>query len=273
MGRKGLQQHLQDRGPRQPRARRHRQGARSDERTGVQHVQGRTAAHARLRLRMGLPALRRHSLHRSRAGAGRQLHPHAARRSHRQDSQRGSQRRDARLPAAAAQQGDLRFDPSGPRGRLRTQSPHLPELGILRRGRQIRRQGAHAGQGCRLRPRTLRYALLRRRLHQGRTQCDEPLRPERPRQQRRMDLGLAVQRHDIGQPAQRRILRRTAHRRRLLLFQPHADVHRRDPVHRRQIDRRIAAVRLQGALEKPRSPSRPLLRAAGFARAGNAVRN
>ena len=133
MGRKGLQQHLQDRGPRQPRARRHRQGARSDERTGVQHVQGRTAAHARLRLRMGLPALRRHSLHRSRAGAGRQLYPHAARRSHRQDSQRGSQRRDARLPAAAAQQGDLRLDPSGPRGRLRTQSPHLPELGILRK--------------------------------------------------------------------------------------------------------------------------------------------
>ena len=137
MGRKGLQQHLQDRGPRQPRARRHRQDARSDERTGVQHVQGRTAAHARLRLRMGLPALRRHSLHRSRAGAGRQLYPHAARRSHRQDSQRGSQRRDARLPAAAAQQGDLRLDPSGPRGRLRTQSPHLPELGILRRGRQM----------------------------------------------------------------------------------------------------------------------------------------
>ena len=75
-----------------------------------------------------------------------------------------------------------------------------------------------------------------------------------PRQQRRMDLGLAVQRHDIGQPAQRRILRRTAHRRRLLLFQPHADVHRRDPVHRRQIDRRIAAVRLQGALGKTAIP-------------------
>ena len=29
----------------------------------------------------------------------------------------------------------------------------------------------------------------------------------------------------------------------------------------------------KGALEKPRSPSRPLLRATGFARAGNAVRN
>ena len=52
----------------------------------------------------------------------------------------------------------------------------------------------------------------------GETQCDEPLRPERPRQQRRMDLGaLAVQRHDIGQPAQRRIPRRTAYRQAALI--------------------------------------------------------
>lgn len=174
--------------------------------------------------------------------------------SHRQDSQRGSQRRDARLPAAAGTTRRPTARPGlGRRGRLRTQSPICLNWGFFEEAAK------YADKALTLprMPATPSNPTIRASAAKT-TPRANPVRrtssPERPRQQRRMDLGLAVQRHDIGQPAQRRILRRTAHRRRLLLFQPHADVHRRDPVHRRQIDRRIAAVRLQGALEKPRSP-------------------
>ena len=92
-------------------------------------------------------------------------------------------------------------------------------------------------------------------------------------EQRRMDLGLAVQYGNLQQPAQCRLLCGAAYRRRLLLLQPDAGFPRRHPVHGRQVDRGIAPVRLPESMEEPRPASRSLLRTSGFPRTGHAVRD
>ncbi len=83
-------------------------------------IKSRTALYPRLLLRLGVPVLRRHPLHRPPARSGRllRLSAYPARAGDRA-AVAGSRRRPARLPARAVESGHLRYDAHRPCGRLR----------------------------------------------------------------------------------------------------------------------------------------------------------